>query len=101
MCITESVSCTSETNTKIVLICMHNQLCMQSCSSRVLLSATLWTSMACPMESGNPLDSSLFMGFSRQEYHSGLHALLQGIFPGGHETRSLQLPDANDHMQNE
>ena len=28
-----------------------------------------------------PLQAPLSMGFSRQEYWSGLHALLQGIFP--------------------
>ena len=33
-----------------------------------------------PMDCSLP-GSSLSMGFSRQEYWSGLHSLLQGIFP--------------------
>ena len=41
--------------------CMH--ACMQSCFSHVWLFATLWT-IAC--------QTSLSMGFSRQEYWSGL-----------------------------
>ena len=36
-------------------------------------SATLWTAAAC--------QAPLSMGFSKQEYWSGGHALFQGIFP--------------------
>ena len=46
--------------------------CMQCCFSHVRLSATLWTVA---------LQAPLSMGFSRQGYWSGLHALLQSIFP--------------------
>ena len=46
--------------------------CILSHFNRVQLFATLWT-VAC--------QAPLSMGFSRQEYWSGLHALLQGIFP--------------------
>ena len=46
--------------------------------SHVWFFATLWT-IAC--------QAALSMGFSRQEYCSGCHALLQGIFP----TQGLNL----------
>ena len=46
--------------------------CMLSCFGRALLFATPWTPA---------LQSPLSMGFPRQEYWSGLHALLQRIFP--------------------
>ena len=45
---------------------------MLGCFNCVWFFATLW-SVAC--------QASLSMGFSCQEYWSGLHALLQGIFP--------------------
>ena len=45
--------------------------CVLSCSSGVWLFVTLWTVVP---------QASLTMGFSRQEYWSGLHAFLQGIF---------------------
>ena len=35
---------------------------------------------------------SLSMGFSRQEYWSGLHSLLEGVYGGGHYSSS-QLPE--------
>ena len=44
----------------------------QSCFSRVRLFATLWTVAR---------QTPLSMGFSRQEYRVGRHALLQGILP--------------------
>ena len=47
-------------------------LCMLSHFSCVQLFVTLWTV---------PCQAPLFMGFSGQEYWSGLHDLLQGIFP--------------------
>ena len=47
--------------------CMHVKLL-----SRVQLFVILWTIVP---------HAPLSMGFSRQEYWSGLHALLQGIFP--------------------
>ena len=40
--------------------------------SHVQLFATLWTVAH---------QAPLSMGFSKEEYWSGLHALLQGIFP--------------------
>ena len=46
--------------------------CMLSHFSHVQLFVTPWT-VAC--------HTPLSMGFSRQEYWSGCHALLQGIFP--------------------
>ena len=46
--------------------------CMLSRFSHVRLFVTPWT-VAC--------HTPLSMGFSRQEYWSGCHALLQGIFP--------------------
>ena len=54
---------------------------MLSHFSRVWFFAALWT-IAC--------QAPLFMRFSRQEYWSGLHALLQGIFPT--ELTSLTSP---------
>ena len=50
---------------------VHIQACVLSHSSRVQLFATLWTIAR---------QAPLSMAFSRQEYWSGLHALLQGIF---------------------
>ena len=47
-------------------------VCMLSCFSRVRLCATLWTAVC---------QAPLSMGFSRQEYWSGCHDLLQGINP--------------------
>ena len=44
---------------------------MLTCFSCVQLFVTLWTVA---------YQSPLSMGFSRQEYWSGCHALLQGIF---------------------
>ena len=46
--------------------------CMLSRFSHVQLFATLWTT-GCQVP--------LSMGFTRQDYWSGCHALLQGIFP--------------------
>ena len=46
--------------------------CMLSHFSRVQLCETPWTAAR---------QAPLSMGFSRQEYWSGCHALLQGIFP--------------------
>ena len=46
--------------------------CVLSCFSRVRLFVTMTTVAR---------QAPLSMGFSRQEYWSGLHALLQGIFP--------------------
>ena len=51
---------------------------MLSCFSRVQLFVTPWTVAR---------QSALSMGFSRQEYWSGGHALFQGIFP----TQGLNL----------
>ena len=45
--------------------------CMLSCFSHVQLCTTLWTAACQP---------SLSTGFSRQEYWSGCHDLLQRIF---------------------
>ena len=52
--------------------------CMLSRFSHVRLFATLWT-VSC--------QASLSVGFSRPEYWSGCHALLQGLFP----TQGLNL----------
>ena len=46
--------------------------CELSCFSHVQFFAALWTLAH---------QASLSMGFSRQVYRSGCHALLQGIFP--------------------
>ena len=47
-------------------------LCVLSCFSCIWLFATLWTIV---------YQAPLSMGFSRQGYWRGFHALLQGIFP--------------------
>ena len=47
-------------------------VCVHSSFSRVRLFATPWTVAR---------QAPLSMGFSRQEYWSGLHSFLQGIFP--------------------
>ena len=57
-------------------------VCMPSWLSLVQLFATLWTVTH---------QAPLSMGFSRQEYWSGLPCLLQGIFPGI-KTVSLRSP---------
>ena len=63
------------------LIRLH--VCMLSRFSHVWLCKTPWTVA---------LQAPLSMGFSRQEYWSGLHALLQGIFPTqGSNPRLLHL----------
>ena len=63
-------------NSIIVCVCVCVCVCVQarvlSHFSHVQLCATLW------MVAHQAL---LSMGFSRQEYWSGGHALLQGIFP--------------------
>ena len=48
------------------------RVCVLSQHSRVRLLAAVWTAAR---------QAPLSMGFSRQEYWSGLHALLQGVFP--------------------
>ena len=53
-------------------------LCVLNCFSCVQLFVILWT-VACQAPSA--------LGFSRQGYWSGYHALLQGIFP----TQGLNL----------
>ena len=55
-----------------VCACMHTCACMLTCLSCVRLSAISW-----PVAHQAPLS----MGFSKQEYWSGLPCLLQGIFP--------------------
>ena len=60
----KSLCFTPETN---IMLCVHAKLL-----SHVQLFATLWTI-------GH--QAPLSMGFSRQGYWSGCHALLQGIFP--------------------
>ena len=52
--------------------CLAYDKCLMSSLSRVWLFATPWT-VAC--------QALLCMGFSREEYWSGLHFLLQRIFP--------------------
>ena len=54
--------------TLLTKVCISFSLVAKSC----LTLATPWT-VAC--------QAPLSMGFSRQEYWSGLHSLLQGIFP--------------------
>ena len=54
-----------------VWLYIYVHVCVLSHFSGVWLSATLWT-VTC--------QTPLSMGFSRQEYCSGFHALLQGIF---------------------
>jgi len=53
-------------------VCVWVCVCAFSHLSRVQCFTTLWT-VAC--------QAPLSMGFFRQEYWSGCHALLQGIFP--------------------
>ena len=59
-------------------------VCILSCFSRVRLCVTLWTAVC---------QAPLSMGFSRREYWSGCHALLQGIFPT--QGRDLLGPPAS------
>ena len=59
-------------------MCMYMCTCMLSLFSRVQLFVTPWTVAR---------QTPLSMGFSQQEYWSGSHALLQGIFP----TQGLNL----------
>ena len=63
---------------------MHHKVCMLSCFSCVRLFKTLWT-MAC--------QAPLSMGFSRQEYWSGLRCLPPGdLSDPGIEPVSLASP---------
>ena len=65
-------------------------VCVQSHFSRVRLSASLWT-VAC--------QSPLSMGFSRQEYWSGLPYPPPGDFPKpGTEPMSLMSPALADRF---
>ena len=59
-------------------MCMYMCTCMLSLFSCVQLFVTPWTVAR---------QTPLSMGFSQQEYWSGSHALLQGIFP----TQGLNL----------
>ena len=52
--------------------CLDSYVCVLSCFSHIHLFATLWT-----MAGQAPLS----IGFSMQEYWSGMLALLQGLFP--------------------
>ena len=61
--------------------------CVLTCFSRVQLFATLGT-VAC--------QAPLSMGCSRQEYWSGCHALLQGIFPTQGSNPCLTSPALAD-----
>ena len=66
-------------------VCMYvgRCVCVPSCSSRVQLYATLWT-VAC--------QAPLSMGFSRQEYWSGLLCPPPGDLPDpGTEPESLNI----------
>ena len=56
-------------NRLLITVCMH-ACCMLSRSSHVQLFVTLWTVAR---------QAPLSMGFSKQEYRSEYHALLQGI----------------------
>ena len=56
-----------------MLVTTRESPCM--CAKSLQSCPTLCNSMNCS------LPGSLSMGFSRQEYWSGCHALLQGIFP--------------------
>ena len=55
----------------VICVCMHTKSC-QSCLTESCLA--LWTRV---------WQSHLSMGFSRQEYWSGLHALLQSFLTQG------------------
>ena len=67
-----------------VLIHLIMHACVPSCFSRVQLFATLWTVAH---------QASLFMGFSRQEYWSGLPCVPPGALPNpGIEPVSLMSP---------
>ena len=63
------INCTSEDKNQNI---MTESVCVLSCFSCARLFAALWTIARQAPPS---------MGFSRQEYWSGLPALLQGIFP--------------------
>ena len=66
-----------------VCACVHMCVCMLTCLSGVRLSVISW-----PVAHQAPLS----VGFSKQEYWSGLPCLLQGIFPTqGLNLRLLQL----------
>ena len=61
--------------------------CMLRYFSHVQLFVTLWTLAH---------QATLSMGFSRQEYWSGLPCFLQGIFPTqGLNTKSPAFPELN------
>ena len=55
-----------------MLSCSEHRACVLSRFSHVQLCATRWTVAR---------QAPLSMGFSRQEYWSGLHVFLQGVFP--------------------
>ena len=67
-----------------VCVCVCVRVCTLSCFSRVQLCATLWTI---------PRQAPLSMGFSRQDYWSGLPCLPPGDLPNlGTEPRALKSP---------
>ena len=71
-------------------------MCVCVCArarARVYSVAQLCLALCDPMDCSVALQAPLSMGFSRQEYWSGLHFLLQGIFPNpGIESTSLVSP---------
>ena len=67
-----------------IFTCNLGPCCMLSCFSRVWLCATLWTVVG---------QAPLSMGFSRQEYWSGLRCSSPGDLPNpGIESGSLTSP---------
>ena len=74
---------TQMVNINSIISCVCVCVCMLRNFSHIQLFTTLWTVAH---------QALLPMGFSRQEYWSGSHALLQGIFPTqGPNLRHLRL----------
>ena len=71
------------------LLRVHTCVCVPSHFSRAWLSVTLWT---------QALRAPLSMGFFRQEYWVGCHALLQGIFPTQRSNLHLLVSCIGRHL---
>ena len=75
-------------------VCVCVCVCVWVCErARVYSVAQLCLALCDPMDCSVAHQAPLSMGFSRQEYWSGLHFLLQGFFPNpGIKSTSLVSP---------
>ena len=84
ICMVETLLCSPEIITTLLICCVRACVCVLSCISRIWLFATLWT-----VAHRAPLST----GFSRQEYWSGSPCPPPGEIPNpGIKPESLMSP---------